>query len=83
MKRVVLINCIALQHKLRSAYWCIHEDNIDLIKKYVKRFDLNVSSKFPRLIYNPKMISESDIDVIFGSDNSKAIGKILGYPSPG
>jgi hypothetical protein len=83
MKHIIIVNCLAVKNKLRSAYWCVHTNNLDMLQKYVAKFGLRISTKFERVVYNPEMVSEKIINKAFTTQDDVTIGKLLGYPSPG
>lgn len=82
---IIKVNCLALTRKLRAAYWCVEIDESDLLKltHRVHRLGLDISTQFPRLIYNRSMTNENDLNTAFADVKSIFAGKLLGYPSPG
>jgi len=83
--KLVDMQCNVVARGLRNAYWCLEIGENDLAKlsKYVKiHFGLEVSTKYPRLVYNPQSTTDDRVNAAMDRGD-KEIGKLFGYPTPG
>lgn len=81
--RVIDINCLALSHKLRAVYWCSSTDDLAYLDTCARKHGLMISTKFPRLIYNPLMTTDAEVNDAFTKHDRVRVGIYLGYPTPG
>lgn len=81
-KLEVKVNMLALSKGLRAAYWCQEYRAIGNLKRLALKHGLRVSTMFPRLVYNPGMVSEEPLNRAFdfGDRDEVAVGRLLGYP---